>query len=247
MKMPIALNAILLSASAHVALLWLAGTDLAAAKESPAAIRQPISVRVFAGRIHPSAPEMQKLERNVIRQNGKTHPEKPQTVHKTEGESDAVLIEEGLRSSPAVSDAVLQPFVALEQTEVSEGVQSNAESAEPELTQAFASCSAVILPKNWVHSSHLFPRRYALEFGINQQSSRTEFIVYKMIPEDSELPYADRLIKRTFEDCMNQLGPKSLLALEERFRALNPAATEAYSFKIEFDTARVHAGQSKGI
>jgi hypothetical protein len=71
--------------------------------------------------------------------------------------------------------------------------------------------------------------------------------VLKLLPEGEELPYADRLIKTSFENCVNELGQEHLVELQERFQALNPTPGDAYSFRIEFETARTQAGPNKGI
>lgn len=115
------------------------------------------------------------------------------------------------------------------------------------LADTFAPCRALVLPDSWLRMPNLFPRRYNVEFSLIDISRARTFKVLKLLPEGQELPYADRLIKTSFENCVNELGQEHLVELQERFQALNPTPGDAYSFGIEFETARTQAGPNKGI
>lgn len=115
------------------------------------------------------------------------------------------------------------------------------------LADTFAPCRALVLPDSWLRMPNLFPRRYNIEFSLFDFSRARSFKVLKLLPEGEELPYADRLIKTSFENCVNELGQEHLVELQERFQALNPTPGDAYSFRIEFETARTQAGPNKGI
>lgn len=116
------------------------------------------------------------------------------------------------------------------------------------LADTFAPCRALVLPDSWLRIPNLFPRRYNVEFSLIEFSRARAFKVVKLLPEgQEELPYADRLIKTSFENCVNELGQEHLDEIQERFQALNPTPGDAYSFKIEIETARAQAGPNKGI
>lgn len=148
------------------------------------------------------------------------------------------------QTSPKPIDSISSVVARDENLET--GSRTSATSDSP-LHAGFSTCRVLVLPQNWLSKQSFFPRAYSVEFRVIAQSGEPVFSVEKWTPEASAYPYADQLIKKSFEDCMNNLNQEHILALEAQFRALNPGPTEAYSSKIEFDIARSHAGQSKGI
>ncbi|MBM3382606.1 MAG: hypothetical protein FJY29_09230 [Betaproteobacteria bacterium] len=250
MKLSIAHIAFIFSACAHAVVIFYPGAGVSTFDGISASSRPTVTARIVV---------RQTSESIVVQSEGVSRrvPSLPDRLEPTASAS--------VQTQPALArietgQQQLESLAAENSTDVSKSLSTNgspdrSQEASPKpdaalevgLNQAFSMCRAVALPKNWIHRSNLFPRRYTLEFMIARKTEGVVFAVQKLTPDESELPYADRLIKRTFEDCMNQQGQETILALEERFRALNPEPTEAYSLKIEFDTPRAHAGQSKGI
>jgi hypothetical protein len=247
MKMSIPKLAFLLSAVAHVVFFWLAAGRAPQMLGQRVSERQTVTARFVFKQDSVPAPKTETNQRNFA--TGAHVQKQEPSVLRSQLPS---LSKEGgsletRQQLPEVQTEVEQIAPAPGQIEVANTSTLVDEFRKEESLEVFSSCQAVVLPKNWVQRADFFPRRYTLEFVIQEQPEGTVFAVRKMIPDASEFPYADRLIRRTFENCMNQLGRETIHALEQRFRALNPQPTEAYSLTIEFDKARAHAGQSKGI
>jgi hypothetical protein len=111
----------------------------------------------------------------------------------------------------------------------------------------FTPCQQLKLPQSWLNAPGLFPRLYEVDFNFPVQSGASVFNVLALRPKTNPMKYADEAILRSFESCVNALGPESVRALKKYFDNDQSVTGEVFSFKIEFQTAHGGDIERKGI
>lgn len=128
-----------------------------------------------------------------------------------------------------------------------EGRYQQTEVDLPNTLSLISPCRALVLPARLASLDKLFPRKYSVDFTFIHDAQNPVFKVNRLQPEGEEYPYADRLIRSSFENCVNQLSAEERITFHRTVQASNPTPDNAYSVKIEFESRLTLARQNKGI
>lgn len=127
-----------------------------------------------------------------------------------------------------------------------EPAQLAAESASA-LSEVFSPCRQLNLPRSWLNAPGLFPRLYEIQFSFPVNSGVSVFNLVSLRPEAVAMKYADEVISRLFESCVNNLGEDTIQNMKLHFHKLQNVTDGVFSFKIEFRTALSTGNEKKGI
>jgi len=119
--------------------------------------------------------------------------------------------------------------------------------SDSDVAEVFSPCRQLKLPESWLNTPGLFPRLYEVDFNFPVRSGASVFNVVALRPEADALKYADNAIMRSFESCVNELGPESIRTLRTYFDKYESVTEGVFSFKIEFQTALGADSKRKGI
>lgn len=172
------------------------------------------------------------------------------SVKKTPARPRTRIVSQATSERPigAISETEWDNHV-VEQNEPSDVANSQSKDlpSQTNVVGVFAPCRQLKLPQSWLNTPGLFPRLYHIEFNFPVTSGAEVFNVVALRPEGDAMKYADEVILRSFESCVNGLGMEALRSLKVHFDKHQSVTEGVFSFKIEFQTALGAGSQRKGI